>query len=137
LVATQVARSTVAMSTLNRFTGWLLHKLLGRLLLLCQQVYRLVATQVARSTVAMSTGLPAGCYTSCSVDCCYVNRFTGWLLHKLLGRLLLLCQQVYQLVATQVARSTVVCRYCPSWSDADAAGGLQGESAVCARLQNM
>jgi len=106
LVATQVALSTVAMSTLNRFTGWLLHKLLGRLLLLCQQVYRLVATQVARSTVAMSTGLPAGCYTSCSVDCCYVNRFTGWLLHKLLGRLLL-CQQVYRLVATQVARSTV------------------------------
>ena len=56
LVATQVARSTVAMST---------GLPAGKHMLLCQQVYWLVATQVARSTVAMSIGLPAGCYTSC------------------------------------------------------------------------
>jgi len=41
--------------------------------------------------------------------------------------LLLFCDQVDRLAAAQAAGTSAVCDYCPSWSDADVADGLQGQ----------
>ena len=53
---------------------------------------------------------------------------TKWILNDDEEHNCCLLGQVHRLVSTQVAGSTSVRRHCSSWSDADAADGLQGVS---------